>query len=93
MAISDYEANRILEFFKNSPDNEKKLISIAKVLTKNTLTHLGLNDAFKIVSLNLNVPVQICNHFYFTFRLCFILIVFQAYSTENVSQKRYFSNT
>lgn len=50
MAISDYEANRILEFFKNHPDNEKKLISIAKVLTKNTLTHLGLNDAFKIVS-------------------------------------------
>lgn len=42
-AISEYEGNKILEFFKSNPDNEKKLISIAKTITKNTLTHLSTN--------------------------------------------------
>lgn len=42
-AITEYESSRLLEFFKNHPDNEKKLISIAKTITKNTLTHLALN--------------------------------------------------
>lgn len=42
-AISEYEGNKILEFFKHHPDNEKKLISIAKTITKNTLTHLSIN--------------------------------------------------
>lgn len=42
-AITDYESGRLLEFFRNHPDNEKKLISIAKTITKNTLTHLTLN--------------------------------------------------
>lgn len=41
--ITEYESGRLLEFFKNHPDNEKKLISIAKTITKNTLTHLQLN--------------------------------------------------
>lgn len=41
--ISDYEGSRLMEFFKHHPDNEKKLISIAKTLTKNTLTHLSIN--------------------------------------------------
>ena len=42
-AISEYEGNKLFEFFKHSPDNEKKLISIAKTITKNTLTHLSIN--------------------------------------------------
>lgn len=42
-SISEYEGSKILEFFKHHPDNEKKLISIAKTITKNTLTHLCLN--------------------------------------------------
>jgi hypothetical protein len=42
-AISEYEGNKILEFFKHNPENEKKLISIAKTITKNTLTHLSVN--------------------------------------------------
>lgn len=42
-AITEYESGRLLEFFKNHPDNDKKLISIAKTITKNTLTHLTLN--------------------------------------------------
>lgn len=53
-AISEYEGSKILEFFKHHPDNEKKLISIAKTITKNTLTHLCLNGKiikFKIVEI------------------------------------------
>lgn len=42
-AITEYESSRLLDFFKHQPDNEKKLISIAKTITKNTLTHLSLN--------------------------------------------------
>lgn len=41
--ITEYESSRLLDFFKNHPDNEKKLIAIAKTITKNTLTHLSLN--------------------------------------------------
>lgn len=42
-SITEYESSRLLDFFKNHPDNEKKLIAIAKTITKNTLTHLSLN--------------------------------------------------
>lgn len=42
-SITEYESSRILEFFRAQPDNEKKLIQIAKTLTKNTLTHLSIN--------------------------------------------------
>lgn len=44
--ISEYEASRVLEFFRTSPETEKKLISIAKTITKNTLTHLAFNGEF-----------------------------------------------
>lgn len=47
-AISEYDGNKILEFFKSSLDNEKKLITIAKILTKNTLTHLSTNGKIKL---------------------------------------------
>ncbi len=46
-AISEYEGYKILELFTHQPENEKKLISIAKTLTKNTLTHLSLNGELK----------------------------------------------
>lgn len=45
-AISEYEGNKIMEFFKHQPDSEKKVITIAKTITKNTLTHLSLNGKF-----------------------------------------------
>ncbi|KAL7049077.1 hypothetical protein ACKWTF_003586 [Chironomus riparius] len=60
-AISEYEGNKILEFFKSNPDNEKKLISIAKTITKNTLTHLSTNDAYKIVILHSESVSSILN--------------------------------
>lgn len=46
--ISEYESSRLLEFFKAQPDNEKKLVQIAKTLTKNTLTHLLFNGEILI---------------------------------------------
>jgi hypothetical protein len=48
-AISEYESGRLFEFFKHHPDSEKKLISIAKTITKNTLTHLQINGMFLVV--------------------------------------------
>jgi hypothetical protein len=60
-AISEFEGNKILELFKHHPDNEKKLIAIAKTITKNTLTHLSLNDAFKIVLLHSESTNSILN--------------------------------
>ncbi|KAG5676899.1 hypothetical protein PVAND_006702 [Polypedilum vanderplanki] len=60
-AISEYEGSRILEFFKSSEENEKKLISIAKTITKNTLTHLSINDAYKIVLLHSDSVNSILN--------------------------------
>lgn len=49
--ISEYESSRIFEFFKHNADNEKKLISIAKTITKNTLTHLSLNGRYFLDSI------------------------------------------
>lgn len=42
-SINEYESNQLLDFFKAYPENEKKLISVAKTITKNTLTHLSTN--------------------------------------------------
>jgi hypothetical protein len=56
-AISEYESTRLMEFF--SGENEKKLISIAKTITKNTLTHLTMNGeeirTLSLLKLNLFV--------------------------------------
>ncbi|CRL00091.1 CLUMA_CG013373, isoform A [Clunio marinus] len=60
-AISEYESSRLMEFFRHHTDNEKKLISIAKTITKNTLTHLTLNDAYKIVLLHSESVSSILN--------------------------------
>lgn len=49
-AISEYEGSKILELFKHNADNEKKLISIAKTITKNTLTHLSINGNITILN-------------------------------------------
>ena len=62
-AITDYESGRLLEFFKNHPDNEKKLISIAKTITKNTLTHLTLNGKNGNESLKQNKYLVLLNSF------------------------------
>lgn len=43
-----------MEFFSHNPDNEKKLIAIAKTITKNTLTHLTMNGEVEKTIENLN---------------------------------------
>lgn len=57
-AISEYEGSKILDFFKHNPDNEKKLISIAKTITKNTLTHLSINGETHTRSRNKNFIIS-----------------------------------
>lgn len=42
-SITEYESKKLFEFFSSSADTEKKLISVAKTITKNTLTHLSTN--------------------------------------------------
>jgi hypothetical protein len=39
-AISDFESDCLLKFFKSHPQNEEKVIEIAKTITKNCLKDL-----------------------------------------------------
>ncbi len=45
-SITEYEFNRLKEFFGSYQENEKKMIAVAKTITKNTLTHLSANGEF-----------------------------------------------
>ena len=79
--MNDYEQMRILEFFKHSPENEKKLISIAKTITKNTLTHLAVNGNKSVFTCKCNKSINLLFVVFFLDAYKIILLHSESVST------------